>query len=347
MQIISHKWHKNREKMSPVENFCSEMDPDFQTYNGKRIKLNYRIGKFLIKHSNSQSSDTYKAPYNSHFAGEELWGMIQIIKKRPNVVFFPYADYNYNYTWLLKRVFGFKIVLYTFFSEDELQKRFKNLQHFEQADLILVAGRGQLNYLQNILKNPTLKFFPLPLNTTFFHPGDTFIPFRIVQSGMNRRDFKTLFTALDLLYTMYPYMKVEFIGCSAIQNIYKDRPYALFYGFLSDEEMLKVYQRAHLQLLIAKDGGSSNSLSEGLACGLPMIVTRLNNLTDYINDQCCMFVEEGDFEQIVNCVSEIFGDDTLRKQMAEASRRQALNYSVNKLIKEFQIYIEELQKGSA
>jgi glycosyltransferase involved in cell wall biosynthesis len=328
--------------MSPVESLCHELDTSFEFYNGKRININYRIAKFLITHSNSKAFGKYSAPYNSHYAGQELFGLLRIIKKNPSYVFFPYADFNYNYIWIFKKLLKFRIILYTFFSEDELENRFISLNHFENADLILVAGKGQLKYLSTKLSKPILKYFPLPIDTDFFKPGISFIPFRIIQSGANRRDFITLFSALDKLHEIYPEMIVDFIGCNSIKNIYRDKPYVFFHDFITDLEMLQLYQNAHLQLLIANDGGSSNSLSEGLACGLPLVITKLNNLIDYVDDECCKFVEHGNVFQIVDFVSEIFDDNSMRKRMSDASRLQGEKNSLKIMKNLFFNYLHEL-----
>jgi glycosyltransferase involved in cell wall biosynthesis len=339
--IISHKWNLNRDKMSPVENFCYRLDGNFHEYNGQKISLSYFIGKSLIFFSNSRKSFKYSAPYNSHFAGQEFLGIYNIIKNKPDVVFFPYGDYNYNYTWILKYILNFKLVLYTFFSEDELKCRYKSLSHFRKADLLLVAGKGQYDYLKCHVATQKLVYFPLPIDTDFFTPSNNFQRYRIIQSGMNRRDFDSLFMALDILYARYKSLIVDFVGCGFLREKYANKPYAQFYDFISDEEMKCIYQNAHLQLLICLDGGSSNSLNEGLSCGLPIIATNLDNIVDYVNEENCILVNEKSIIEICDAVEKVFNNDELRYNMANASRKLALDYSVDVALKKFYKLIEQ------
>ena len=340
--IISHKWQFNRDTKSSIESFCAKLSKDFHVFNGRRIKFSYRIGKMLIYFSNSVASMKYSAPYNSHFAGEELYGLFRIIRLKPAIVFFPYGDYNYNYSWLFKKILGFKIVIYTFFSEEELSLRFKSLKHFQRADLILVAGEGQLHYLQSRIDSLKLQYFPLPIDTNFFSPGTDYIPFRLLQVGNNRRDFKTLFAALEILIKKYPLMRLDMIGCKILVNDYRHLDYVIFHDFLEDEKMLQIYQKSHLQLLILEDGGSSNSLNEGLACGLPIVVTRLANISDYVDDDTVSFVERYDVLGIVKATSRIIEDSVFRLTLSKKSRNKSLEFSEDNAVLKFNQLIKSI-----
>ena len=340
--IISHKWETNRSENTSVEYFCNLLSPNFNVTNGKNIKINYRIGRIIKYFSNSKIFANFSAPYNSHYAGQELWGIIEFLKLKPKVVFFPYADYNYNYFWILKKFFKFKLVLYTYFSEFELENRFKSLSHFKRADLILAAGKTQVNYLKSILPKNNIFFFPLGVNTSFFTPSLNYTKYKIIHSGANRRDFKTLFTVVEKLHNIYPQLKVSLIGCDTVKKTLSIPDFVEILPFLNDNELKSVYQSAHIQLLLLNDGGSSNSLNEGMACGLPLIITDMPNITDYVDDTCVIKVPLQGEDEIIKACQRIFESNFERDRLATAARSQILKYDWDNLRINFNLIINSI-----
>jgi glycosyltransferase involved in cell wall biosynthesis len=339
--IISKKW-PNRGNYTSVERFCHILNPQFEQWHGKKINIPYKIARGIRNASQSKKSEQYSTPYSTASAMHELWGLMEIIRKRPKYIFFPYADYDYNYIGLFKKLLGIKIILWSYFSESELNNRFKSLRHFARADLILAAGHEQVKYLKRNLPGSKIEFFPMGVDTDFFFPSETVDKYRIVLSGVNRRDFDTAYRALDMLFKDYSQLKVDFIGTQAIASELPDRPYLTKHDFLSDTEMRSVYQKANIQILPLIDGGSSNSLNEGLACGLPQIVTDLPNINDYLKDTFCLRVPKSDANELYQNCKRLIEDDLLRHSFGVAAREEAMKYSWKNLTCRFEALIQTL-----
>lgn len=333
--VISRKWLSGRGRYTSVERFCEILSKNFLEDHGKLVRMPYRIGQWLKRWTNSKVIDSYSAPYTSKSAELELFGLVQIIKRRPKIVFYPYADYDYYYLHLFRKLLGYRIVLWSYFSEWELKNRFKNLSHFKKADVILVAGKGQYEYLRKKLPLSNVVFFPMGVDTEFFVPSSSFEEFMVVHSGMNRRDFVTLINAFDLLYKEFPNIKLELIGASSVLEQFPERPYLIVHGYLTDNEMLKVYQKANIQVLSLSDGGSSNSLNEGISCGLPLVVTRLNNICDYYDETFALEFDKGDYEGLYKGVKLLLLDNSLRMKFSVNARKRSLEYSWGHLKDEF------------
>jgi glycosyltransferase involved in cell wall biosynthesis len=339
--IISRKWSSNRGKMTSIERFCGMIDDCFSNYHGKMIKLNYRISQVLK--NNSSSSLTLKGTaYTSFSAALEIYGLIQSFKNKSEILFYPYADYDYNYLGYIKFFHRKKIVLWSYFSVEELRTRFKNFNHFEKADLILIAGKDQYDFLKLKLKNPILKYFPIGVDSDFFIPKSEYNKYQIVFSGANRRDFKTAIKAFDLIYDDFKKLKVYFIGCHNIYETIQNREYIEICQHLSDEDMLKIYQDSHLQVLTLLDGGSSNSLLEGYACGIPVICTELPNITDYLIENENLRIKKYDYLSLGEKIKNIFLNDNLRKSLSEECLKKAKEYDwysiKNKFLNEIEMF---------
>jgi glycosyltransferase involved in cell wall biosynthesis len=340
--IISKKWSTNRGQYTSVERFCSLLKADFAEDHGRLLKMNRRIALMLKNLSSSRCAGNLPLPYNSYSAGIEFFGLKKAWKLRPSYVFFPYGDYDYNYFGFFKRFIACKIIIWTFFSEWELEHRFRNLNHFRRADLILAAGRDQTSYLMKKLPGKKTVYFPMGVDTAFFRESESYEPLRIVQAGHNRRDFETAIKALDLLYQDFPSLRVDFIGVGRVKDTIPPRPYIVIHPFLTDEEMLKVYQAASFQILPVLDGGSSNSLNEGMACGLPLVATRINNMKDYLHPDYSLTFDKGDYTCMYENCRSLLLDPDLRTSMSKAARKAALKYDWKELIHTFYRILEEL-----
>jgi glycosyltransferase involved in cell wall biosynthesis len=327
--IISKKWGTGRGKYTSVERFCEMLDPHFPEYHGRRVQVHPGISRTFKQWTNSKKSVDYTAPYNSYSFELELWGLKQAFKKKYRYAFFPYADYDYFYWQYFKKLLGMKVILWTYFSEKELEERFKNLSHFEKADLVLVAGKAQLAHIQKHTKNINAHYFPIGVDTNFFKPGKTYDPYRIVHVGNNRRDFETLIEGMDLVYKEFPQIKLDLVGASASIAKIPDRPYLKIHDHLQDNQYLKILQRSNFAILSLKDGGSSNSLLEISACGLPLIVTDLPNIRDYFDENFTLPFKEGYSTELAEHSIHLLNKTKIRNKLAQAARQSTLAFSWN------------------
>lgn len=329
--IVSKKWSQNRGSFTSIERFCSILDPEFNNYHGKRTSLPPVVSKAFKKWTNSRVSEFYSAPYNSWSFELELWGLIQAIRSRYRFVFFPYADYDYFYWQHFKKLLGTKIILWTYFSEKELAQRFRDLSHFEKADLVLVAGQAQLEYILDHAPRSKVKYFPIGVDTEFFKPSSDYEPFRLVHVGHNRRDFTTLITALDMVYKENPNLRVDLLGASTSKTLIPLRPYLTLHGQLEDEAFQKVIRSCNFAILSLEDGGSSNSLLETCSCGLPVVVTKLHNIRDYMDESFTLSFKKGDATALKNHCMYLLENHELRQSMSVAAREHAMKYDWNVL----------------
>jgi glycosyltransferase involved in cell wall biosynthesis len=340
--IISKKWGTGRGKYTSLERFCEILDPHFPDYHGQRVLVHPGISRAFKGWTNSKKSVDYTAPYNSYSFELELWGLKQALRKKFRYAFFPYADFDYFYWQYFKKLLGMKVILWTYFSEKELEERFKNLSHFEKADLILVAGRAQLTYLQNHTKKINAHYFPIGVDTDFFKPGKTYDPYRIVHVGNNRRDFTTLIKGMDIVYHEFPQIKLDLIGASNSRDSIPERPYSRIYDHLNDEDYRKILQSSNFAVLSLEDGGSSNSLLETSACGLPLVATNLPNISNYIDDKFSIIFNHGESKNLASNCIKLLNSPQLRNNMSFNARSHSLLFDWKNLRANFNNLLNSL-----
>jgi glycosyltransferase involved in cell wall biosynthesis len=84
-------------------------------------------------------------------------------------------------------------------------------------------------------------------------------------------------------------------------------PRVRWHADLPDEELRRIYRQSDLLVLPLCDCTANNALQEGLACGLPVIVTDVGGVRDYANEQFADFVRPGDaagfIERLKDCIA--------------------------------------------
>jgi glycosyltransferase involved in cell wall biosynthesis len=63
-----------------------------------------------------------------------------------------------------------------------------------------------------------------------------------------------------------------------------------------------------------------------MACGLPIVATDLQGIRDYTDAACARLAPKGDASTMAEVVVALAADEVKRRQMATASRDQALAF---------------------
>jgi glycosyltransferase involved in cell wall biosynthesis len=63
-----------------------------------------------------------------------------------------------------------------------------------------------------------------------------------------------------------------------------------------------------------------------MACGLPLIITDMPNITDYVDDTCVIKVPLHGEDEIVEACQRIFESDFERDRLAAAARNQIMKF---------------------
>lgn len=98
-----------------------------------------------------------------------------------------------------------------------------------------------------------------------------------------------------------------------------------FLDFLSGNDKLRAYQRSHCYLFPSYSEGMPNSVLEAMACGLPIICTRVGALEDFFIDKKMGFSFKLpiDIKAFTSAIKEIMSDSGLRKKIGEFNKKYA------------------------
>jgi glycosyltransferase involved in cell wall biosynthesis len=123
-----------------------------------------------------------------------------------------------------------------------------------------------------------------------------------------------------------------------------------FTGYIPEEETVGAYRAATLLLLPTDhQEGMPMVLFHSLACGLPVVCTRIRAAADWLEEGVsARFVPPRDPDALARAVTALLDDPEQRRRMGEAGRELATRFDQAKVAEEFAgLYASVAQRGSA
>jgi glycosyltransferase involved in cell wall biosynthesis len=95
-----------------------------------------------------------------------------------------------------------------------------------------------------------------------------------------------------------------------------------FLGHVGDDELLEAYRACDVFVLPSDYEAFGIVLLEVMACGKPVVATRVGGVTDIVTDrQTGLLVPYRDRAALKNALVSLLGDSSLRREIGEAARR--------------------------
>jgi glycosyltransferase-like protein len=101
-----------------------------------------------------------------------------------------------------------------------------------------------------------------------------------------------------------------------------------FHESVSQETLLGFYSDCSLVVLPSKTEGWGLSLMEGMACGKPVVATKVGGIPELVRDGVDgILVEAGDEDALARSIIRLLGDPSLRKRMGDAGMERVAQFS--------------------
>jgi glycosyltransferase involved in cell wall biosynthesis len=118
----------------------------------------------------------------------------------------------------------------------------------------------------------------------------------------------------------------------------------IFKGWLSGEELWKVYCNSDLFLWSSRYDNFAHALVEAAYFKLPIISTPVGIAEELIGKEGGFIVNHENYKEMSERIIEIVENPKLMKEMGEHNHRQSLNYSYERMVEEYyKLYKEVLQ----
>ncbi len=120
-----------------------------------------------------------------------------------------------------------------------------------------------------------------------------------------------------------------------------------FHGWLGRDALRLTLQAADLFVLPSLEEGMSIALLEAMACGLPIVATRVAGSTELVADgENGLLVDPRDAEGLARAVGRLLADPELRGRMGRASRARSLDWEWGATAERYVALLERAAAGS-
>jgi glycosyltransferase involved in cell wall biosynthesis len=153
------------------------------------------------------------------------------------------------------------------------------------------------------------------------------------------KDYKTMEDAIVYLAKYYKRRKLIFL-CVGEQNETEkigDNITVKFLGFVQDSHLMaKYYRCADVYIHAAKAESSCKTVTEALACGIPIVVTAVGGIPEQINDGINGFLTRpGDSQDMAHRIQIILENDDIRTRMSKEAVLSSSRFDLNRQADEF------------
>jgi glycosyltransferase involved in cell wall biosynthesis len=253
-----------------------------------------------------------------------------ILSKKGVLYHFLYGETTYHYTGVLNHFRQNRIIATFHQPLSGLRQTVQIDWHLRQLSGVICVGRSQQEFFKNCLDPSKIFFVPLGVDLEYYRPPSSFEtrdPDLCVFVGENYRDFPTLRGVIELVSYKRP--KTKFVGVLPARSHHllgKHQNLSLYSG-LSEEQLVDLYHTASLMVMPLHEATANNAILESMACGLPLVITDVGDVRDYVNPTCSLLVPPEDSRNMVEAVLSLLDAPNERFRMAEQSREWVRNYS--------------------
>jgi len=253
---------------------------------------------------------------------------------------------------IVTSVHDFSFILYREFHPKERIEHFDNhfFQNLERSNMIITGSnyskeeilertefkKEQVKVIYHGIDHNLFKIYQEP-KVDFELPRKYILSVGSIEPRKNLIGLLKAYALLeDKLKAEYKLVLVGFKGWEnrEIMKIIKENEKSIFYlGFITDEELAKVYNLASLFVFPSFYEGFGLPPLEAMACGTPVISSNSSSLPE-VGGDAVVYCDPNNSSDIKEKISIVLNDKNLQKEMIDKGLQQAKKFSWEKSAKE-------------
>ncbi len=286
-------------------------------------KIPYKVKDIFLKKSQVKW-------YNVERLLNETIVMSKGLGLSKEVYHFLYGDDSYCFSGMTPRLSNKKLVA-TFHQPPKLFDEFiKRKNHIQALDAVIVVGSNLKEHLQKITGKDNVYVVPHGIDLEFFKPledENRFKEKRCLFVGQWLRDFETLVRVIEIVNKNSLDVHFDVVSFEDKKSHFENFNNVTFYSSTEESKLLELYQKASLLVLPLTDCTANNSVLEAMACGLPILTTRVGGVMDYVDEHCAALTDPKDAHTMAKRVLDLFERPKELQAMSLAARKRSKNFS--------------------
>jgi len=238
-------------------------------------------------------------------------------------------------TWMAKKLrkLGLRGKIYgiVHLSESNLLELYGSEDYLRESlfslDKIIVLGSSLEDYFIRLgFRDKVIRTFHY-VDCNYYGPSEKKTEnkrLRIISIGSLKRNFNYLREIIENC----PDVDFEIcMGKSRLEDMFKGLHNVTLYGFITEQQLLELMQKADVSISVLYDTVGSNVITTSLACGLPQIVSDTGSIRDYCDATNSILCNS--LVDFVNAINKLQIDESLRDQMSQSAKIKAKTIDLN------------------
>lgn len=268
--------------------------------------------------------------YDRASMAAELKVAYHLMRDSGFIYHFLYGETTYHYAGLLNHQRENRIVATFHLPLPGMQKALQTDWHIKKLSAVVCVGRNQQEFFEGLVDPARIFFVPLGVATDYFTPPESFEdrdPDLCLIVGENYRDYPTLRGVIELVAYLRPETKFIAVMPGKNTGLIGQHPNLSFRSGISEAELLSLYRSASILLMPLHDATANNAILEGMSTGLPMVLTDVGAVRDYVHPDCALLIPPYQAHTMADAVIDLLSDDRERRKMSERCREHSLKFS--------------------
>jgi glycosyltransferase involved in cell wall biosynthesis len=164
------------------------------------------------------------------------------------------------------------------------------------------------------------------------HPTIVFVA-AFLTKATKFKGLHTVIKSFSTLITEFPTLKLIVVGDGDMRSNYESEIRRLgiqssvsFLGSLNQEELIEVYQKAHIFALPSKLESFGSSILEAMSCGMPVVSTRVGGIPSLVDDGQTGYLIKPDHPSILTeKIRYLLVNPQISKNFGLAARKKAVS----------------------
>jgi glycosyltransferase involved in cell wall biosynthesis len=209
-------------------------------------------------------------------------------------------------------------------------------------DAIVLLSPSQLPFFRQYVPEHKLHVILHGVDTDFFQPPNKKLPLENIHCitvGHWLRDWRAFRDVASQL------TEVTFDVVATVTKEIPELPNVCVHSGVNDETLATLYKSADILFLPLIESTANNALLEGIACGLPAVVTDSEAVRAYLPNDEGILVVNNSIDAFVDALRRLGRDFELRRRMGARARRRAEELAWRQLVHHYdELYVQIMHR---
>lgn len=289
-------------------------------------QIPYRLAKLVGDLSNQKAG-----MYNSQSVQKEI-DLYKQIKNLPetenSIVHYLNGERDIRYLLKFNKYKNINFCASFHKPPEVLKSNIKKTNYLEKLNGAICVGQNQVDFLKSWLNLTKVNYIPHGVDTVFFKPlTQKKFSKKMLFVGQHLRDFDMLNHTLPRILAEDSQSSIDIVlKKKYINKIEVLSPRVRLHTGVDDIVLKKFYQEASFLYLPMLDSTACNSILEALACGLPIITSKVGGNKAYLNGSENILVHKDEEDNFIQKALYLLKNEDKCSVIGEQSRKLSLNY---------------------